>query len=153
MTNHRKKTRRIIQNGGAWYNPGSWFSGSSDPNAPSYWSKLSGLGTSAVAETNQALGNAVTGAVTGVTDAVTGDTQVSTQDPILPTVGGRRRKRRSMKGGKGGLGLTYYASPVSGLKVAQPTTWQYYGNGTNQYSVKGGSRKRNKRKSRKYKKY
>jgi|688.fasta_scaffold627247_2 hypothetical protein len=66
--------------------------------------------------------------------------------------GGRRRKRaRSMKGGKGGLGLTYYAAPVDGLKVAEPTTWQYYANGTNQYSVKGGSRKRrnSKRKPRK----
>ena len=63
--------------------------------------------------------------------------------------GGRRRRRaRSMKGGKGGLGLTYYAAPVSDLKVAEPTTWQYYANGTNQYSVKGGSRKRRGRKSR-----
>ena len=42
-------------------------------------------------------------------------------------IGGKRRIRRSMKGGKG---LTYYASPVSGLKVAEPTTWI------------GGSRKR-----------
>ena len=63
--------------------------------------------------------------------------------------GKRRRHSRTMKGGKGGLGLTYYASPVSGLKVAEPTTWQYYANGTNQYSVKGGSRKRRGKKSRK----
>ncbi len=62
---------------------------------------------------------------------------------------GRRRKRcRSMKGGKGGSNLAYYAAPVSGLKVAEPTTWQYYANGVNQYSVKGGSRKRRSRKSR-----
>ena len=58
-----------------------------------------------------------------------------------------------MKGGKDGLGLTYYASQVSGIKVAQPTSWQYYANGTNQYSVKGGSKKRRKgRKSRKNRK-
>jgi len=31
-----------------------------------------------------------------------------------------------MKGGKG-LGLTYYATPVSGLKVAEPTTFLKYG--------------------------
>lgn len=65
------------------------------------------------------------------------------------TVGGKRRRRaRTMKGGKGGLGLTYYASPVSGLKVAEPTTLQFYANGTNQYSIKGGSRKRRGRKTR-----
>ena len=64
-------------------------------------------------------------------------------------IGGKRKRNvRSMKGGKGGLGLTYYASPVSGLRVAEPTSWQFYANGTNQYSVKGGSRKRRGRKSR-----
>ena len=67
----------------------------------------------------------------------------------VSAMGGRRRKRcRSMKGGKGGLGLTYYAAPVDGLKVAEPTSWQFYANGVNQYSVKGGSRKRRARKSR-----
>ncbi len=65
------------------------------------------------------------------------------------STGGRRKRRaRSMKGGKGGSNLAYYAAPVSGLKVAEPTTWQYYANGVNQYSVKGGSRKRRSRKSR-----
>jgi hypothetical protein len=63
--------------------------------------------------------------------------------------GGRRKRRaRSMKGGKDGSNLVYYAAPVSGLKVVEPTTWQYYGNGVNQYSVKGGSKKRKSRKSR-----
>jgi hypothetical protein len=64
-------------------------------------------------------------------------------------MGGKKRRRsRTMKGGKGGLGLTYYASPVSGIKVAQPTTWI-------NYSTKGGSRRRrtNKRKTRRHKKY
>jgi hypothetical protein len=62
--------------------------------------------------------------------------------PSTGTVGGKRRKRYI----KGGSNLAYYASPVSGLKVAGPTNWQYYANGTNQYSVKGGSRKRKGRK-------
>ena len=80
------------------------------------------------------------------------------QDQQMSSYGGKRRRRsmtksKIMKGGKGGLGLTYYASPVSGIKVAQPTSWQYYANGTNQYSVKGGSKKRRKgRKSRKSRK-
>lgn len=57
------------------------------------------------------------------------------------TMGGRRRRktRRVLRGGKGGLGLTYYASPVSGVKVAEPTNW-----------IKGGSRRR---KSRRHKKH
>jgi len=79
--------------------------------------------------------------------------QVPAQPNSTGSFGGTHRTRarmraRSMKGGKGGLGLTYYAAPVSDLKVAEPTTWQYYANGTNQYSVKGGSRKRRGRKSR-----
>jgi hypothetical protein len=44
-----------------------------------------------------------------------------------------------MRGGKGGLGLTYYATPVSGLKVVEPNEWLLYNNGAN---YKGGSRKR-----------
>ena len=58
-------------------------------------------------------------------------------------------KNKTMKGGKGGLGLTYYATPVSGLNVADPTSWQYYANGTNQYTLKGGSKRRHSCKSRK----
>jgi hypothetical protein len=52
-----------------------------------------------------------------------------------------------MKGGK--LSLTYYSTPVSGLKVAEPTTLQYYNQGTNQRSVnfRGGSKKLHKSKS------
>lgn len=34
----------------------------------------------------------------------------------------RRNKSRKMKGGSK-LGLTYYATPVSGIKMASPTTW------------------------------
>jgi hypothetical protein len=47
-------------------------------------------------------------------------------------LGGRRRKRKitmkRMNGGKGGLGLVYYASPVSGLTVAEPTYMIPYNN-------------------------
>ena len=69
----------------------------------------------------------------------------SIQSSVYNPLGGRRR--RKMKGGKGGLGLTYYATPVSGLNVAKPTYWI-----PNQ-SIKGGSRrKRRQRKSRKSRK-
>ena len=59
-------------------------------------------------------------------------TQVSS-----PSVTGGSRKRRHMRGGKGGLGLGYYASPVQGANVAEPTYW-----------IKGGSRRRKSRKAR-----
>jgi hypothetical protein len=52
-----------------------------------------------------------------------------------------------MKGGKNGLGLTYYASPVSGLAVAKPTYWMN-ANGDCKLT-KGGSRKRRVKKTRK----
>jgi hypothetical protein len=50
---------------------------------------------------------------------------------LVETYGGKGRRRTlkkkaHMKGGKG-LGLTYYATPVSGLKVAEPTTFLKYG--------------------------
>lgn len=79
----------------------------------------------------------------------------STYNPLLSTTntrGGRHKKySKTMKGGKGDLGLTYYATPVSGIKVVEPNNWLLYNNGTNQCSIKGGSRKRraHKRKSRK----
>ena len=57
-------------------------------------------------------------------------------DNLVETYGGKRRRRTLkmkkgvmkgvMKGGKD-LGLTYYATPVSGLKVAEPTTFLKYG--------------------------
>lgn len=38
-----------------------------------------------------------------------------------------KMKKGQLKGGMKGLGLTYYATPVSGLKVAEPTTFLKYG--------------------------
>lgn len=195
MTKHRRpkrtKTRRS-QKGGFW-----GFGESQDPNAPSFWGKLTNWGTSAVDKSKE-LGNSInTGlgdmgtqasnvmsstmsnvgeglsslnplssnqvADANIPPAPVTDTNIPPDTTSVPTTqsvstqgsfGGRRRRyRRTMKGGKGGLGLTYYATPVSGLRVAEPTTWQYYANGTNQYSVKGGSRKRRGRKSRKFRRH
>ena len=54
--------------------------------------------------------------------------------------GKRRRKSRKMRGGKGELGLTYYATDVSndGLRVVEPTYW-----------IKGGSKRRKTRRHKK----
>ena len=108
---------------------GSWFSGVKDTS--SMFSDLFSSSDAAPIDS------------TGVVPATTPDASKSTEvDPNASSGGKRRKRSRSMKGGKGGLGLTYYATPVSGMKVAEPTSWQFYANGTNQYSVKGGSRKR-----------
>jgi hypothetical protein len=63
------------------------------------------------------------------------------------SIGGKRRRYtlKGKKNMKGGLGLTYYATPVSNMKVAEPTYWEVYANGTNQYNIKGGSKKKTRR--------
>lgn len=49
--------------------------------------------------------------------------------PMTNSVGGKRRSIRRYKGGYRGLGLTYYATPVDGIKVAEPTYMEYYTGG------------------------
>jgi hypothetical protein len=70
------------------------------------------------------------------------DRPINASPPIRETIERRRggkRYRKSFKGGKGGLGLAYYATPVSGLKVVEPNEWLFYNNMAN---LKGGSRRR-----------
>jgi hypothetical protein len=58
--------------------------------------------------------------------------------PASNSYGGRRRSKR-MRGGIGasrGLGLTYYASPVHDIKVAEPTYMEYYKGGRRHKSRK-----------------
>lgn len=71
------------------------------------------------------------------------------------TIKYKTNKNKQMRGGKGGLGLTYYASPVSDLKVAQPTYWEVYGDG---HIMKAGTKRRkhgykNNRRSRRNKRH
>jgi hypothetical protein len=69
---------------------------------------------------------------------------VDSSSELNNSAGGKRRHR--MKGGKGDLGLTYYATQVQGSNVAEPT---YMINGNN---MNGGSRRRKGRKTRKMRK-
>jgi len=63
---------------------------------------------------------------------------------------GKNSRSRKLIGGSRGLGLTYYATPVTGLKVAQPTYWEVYGDG---HIMKAGSRtKKNRKHKRKQRK-
>jgi hypothetical protein len=169
MTKHRTSKRRS-QKGGDWYNPFSWGQ-SSDPNAPkkSVLESITGATNSAISGASGALTSATNSVTQGAsnlgssissslnTDVPIGSSSPTTTQPITTqpqpvSMGGRRRRKgrgRTIKGGKGSLGLTYYASPVSGLKVAEPTYW--VNSNTNQ-SIKGGSKSKRRKSSRKSRK-
>jgi len=68
-----------------------------------------------------------------------------TPTPTSDSYLGGKRRTKHMRGGIGiskGLGLTYYASPVDGIKVANPTYMEYYKGGRRKKSRKGGKRKK-----------
>lgn len=106
-----------------------------------------------ILEASNAISSGVSSASQSVQDVLKTDIPItgsseqvesSYSQPVAPasSFGGRRRRGRSQRqrGGKGGLGLSYYATPVDGMKVAEPTYWEEY---------KGGrSRRRTQRKSR-----
>jgi hypothetical protein len=168
MTKHRI-TKRKSQRGGAWYDPFGLFT-SSETTEPT--SSIVDEAKKKVDALNASIGTAAETTVNAVTDtgkmlvdkvsepfSSTPDTTMSqtylpqsqpTQNSYVSQGGKRKRRSRTMKGGKGDLGLTYSATPVSGIKVAEPTTL-IYPDGTN-HSVKGGSRRRKtgKRKQKKH---
>lgn len=148
MTRHRKTKRRIYR-GGDWFSPSTWFSGSSDKAKSVVNSAESSLGNISNSVSNSFSSLSSYNPFSSSTDS---STSYSAPAPVysppassttyMPqSVGGRRRRGhrgrsrklsdRKLSGGKGGLGLTYYATPVSGLKVAEPTYW-----------IKGGTRRR-----------
>ena len=149
-----KRKFRKHQKGGDW-NPMTWFNTFSTQSWKDY---LYNLGN----KTTEGVGNLTNNIENAITDMSTFQPETTQPAPIQPapiqpdsntqmqTVGGkskhrRHKRRQTMKGGKNGLGLTYYATPVSGLRVAEPTTWQHYANGTNQYSTKGGKKSRRRK--------
>ena len=171
MTKHRRSRRRS-QKGGDWYNPGSWFK-SSTPGYPkkSVFDSITGATSGVVSGANNLLGSAAEGTKSGFSSVVSGASGIFSKDVDLTgstttgipsttgtimggrrhrrgrgrTMGGRRHRRgRTMKGGKGGLGLTYYASPVSGLKVAEPTYWINQNTNTN---LTGGTKRSHSKRS------
>jgi len=157
MTRHRKTKRRIYR-GGDWFSPSTWFSGSSDKAKSVVNSAESSLGNISNSVSNSFSSLSSYNPFSSSTDS---STSYSAPAPVysppassttyMPqSVGGRRRRghrgssrklsdrklsdrklSRRFRGGKGGLGLTYYATPVSGLRVAEPTYW-----------IKGGTKRR-----------
>lgn len=143
MTRHRKTKRRIYR-GGDLFSPSTWFSGSSDKAKSVVNSAESSLGNISNRVSNSFSSLSSYNPFSSSTDS---STSYSAPAPVysppassttyMPqSVGGRRRRghrgsSRKLRGGKGGLGLTYYATPVSGLRVAEPTYW-----------IKGGTKRR-----------
>jgi hypothetical protein len=178
MTKH-KRTKRRIQKGGLFDSSQSqswsdWTSGLWDKTKEKVSSGTGSIETGlegiseTVSNSASSMGTSMSEGLSNLNPFSSNDSATSySSSSNLSTssfTGGKRkrkysskRRRKTIKGGKGGLGLTYYATPVSGIKVAEPTTWQFYENGVNQYSIKGGSKKRrsyrrklNKRKTRRH---
>lgn len=142
----RRNRRYKRQKGGFWpftssTDPATTYS---SPTPSSSWSDwFSGLGNKAKETTTGIVSgteNVLTSASNSVSEGLTNVSNatsniLSTDVPLTGNsyqTAGRRRKnkrktkkckhKRKMKGGNK-LGLTYYATPVSGIKMAQPTTW------------------------------
>jgi hypothetical protein len=150
MPKHRRISRKI-QKGGNWYNPMSWFN-NSNTNAPkkSFAESITDVLSSSTSAAEGAL-NSATVASQGAWNKTKEATSKLLSSDVTTTnnvhVGGKSRKSKTMKGGQVGLGLNYYATPVSNMKVATPTYWEVYANGTNQYTIKGGSKTRKGRRN------
>lgn len=164
MTKH-KRTRRN-QKGGEWLDPSTWFSSSQPSTSSQSWSdyifnfgnKAKQTTTGMLDSANSFIGQTANTITEKTNQAIDSGNQLLNQNVNLTgntsnqTYGGKRK--RHTKKMRGGNGLTYYAAPVSGLRVAEPTTWQHYANGINQYTTKGGSRRsRRSKRTRRNKKY
>ena len=148
MTKYKKnkKTNKRRQRGG-WFD--SWpFTSSNDDQG--YGAQASALGSQASqkvsamgAEVSEKAGKAKSyfesffksSPAPSYTPTPTYTPASATPTTRPDTTGGR--KRRKMQGGKGGLGLTYYATPVLKSDVVGPNEWLSY-----KINYKGGSRKR-----------
>jgi hypothetical protein len=152
--------------GSSWLNFGSLWEKTKQTT-----SGLVGQANDLVGNTANAVSSSVAQGVSSASNLLNQDVPLNNNSsvaaPIAPTIsqsdtsvissnpaGGKRRSRsrsnkrsKSMKGGKNGLGISYYATPVSGLAVAKPTFWI---NPSGECKLtKGGSKKRRVKKTRK----
>ena len=167
MTKHRKhktnkRSQRRRQRGGGFFDlftgAKTDYSAQASAYATEATTGLTSWFNSAKKTVTEATGATDTYTAPVTTDTYTAPPTTSQYNPVEtegppPTqlregqIRGGRKHKKSLKGGKGGLGLAYYATPVSGLKVVEPNEWLFYNNMAN---LKGGSRKR-KRKTRRRK--
>ena len=115
-------------------------SGSGSGMFGSVGSTLSGWGSS-ISDTASSAWNKTKSATSGAYDSATGTTPSTTYPSTTSTLGGKRKRSRKMRGGFSDntptTGLAAHASPISGVKSAQPHNW-----------VGGRTRRRNGRKHR-----
>jgi hypothetical protein len=141
MARHKRtRTKKRRQRGGFWP-----FTSSSDstyqPASTSSWTSwLSSKAKDTTNSLENTLGNLSSSVTDTMSSLTSSSTTPSTSDSLTPsqsqstqsqpmqsqvmsgTYGGKRRTKRRMKGGDK-LGLTYYATPVSGIKMPEPTYW------------------------------
>jgi len=171
-----KKTHQRKQKGGDWYNPTSWFSDNSDPNAPKkswseWWSSTTGSAEASLASASESISSGAQNMMSSANQYLSQDVNLTgnqnseqMQQPVqnntIPNnnnplnnnaIGGKKRKSRSRsyKGGKG-LGITYYATPVSNMKTAQPNYWIKGGKKINRKSKNKRKQSRKVKKTRRY---
>lgn len=90
------------------------------PEMPEFSNPFSSTDNSTIAPINN----------TNVGTTVNSTVELKENSNVANPIGGkRRRSMRMRKGGYRGLGLTYYATPVDGIKVAEPTYMEYYTGG------------------------
>jgi len=89
-------------------------------------STLSGWGSS-ISDTASSAWNKTKNATTSAYDSATGTTPSTTYPSTTSTFGGKRKRSRKMRGGfrdnTPTTGLAANASPISGIKSAQPHNW------------------------------
>ena len=130
----KRKTRKHRQRGG-------FSSGYPEEESESMLNSIGSYFSSATEKANNGLGSIGSSISDSASSWTSSLNPWSSSEPVQTA--GRRRsrsKRRKMRGGKGGLGLAYYATEVSGIKMAEPNYW-----------IKGGSRK-HRRKTRRCRK-
>ena len=111
------------------------------PEMPEFSNPFSSTDNSTVAPTSYT--------VSPTDNSTVAPTNNSTVAPTTTSFGGKRRSMRMRKGGYRGLGLTYYATPVDGIKVAEPTYMEYYTGGKRGKKTRKQMRKKCKKKCRK----
>ena len=101
-------------------------SGSGSGMFGSVGSTLSGWGSS-ISDTASSAWNKTKSATSGAYDSATGTTPSTTYPSTTSTLGGKRKRSRKMRGGFSDntptTGLAAHASPISGVKSAQPHNW------------------------------
>lgn len=130
------RTKKRRQRGGFWPFTSSEPGATSTSSWTSWFSNKAKETTNSVENTLGNLSSSVSNTFSSSSEPQTIQ-QTTSSMPMQTSYGGKTKRRhkrnskrtkRRMRGGNK-LGLTYYATPVSGIKMAEPTYW-----------IKGGKR-------------